>query len=228
MRYVLITIISCLPFISQAQVTTDNINYNSLLFVADSVTSFNNQMVQEGFIKNIKDSESDIEIRQYITIHRSNEVFISIFKCYNDSCITELYRCYKNKNLVFDYYQDSIGISKSGEFFQRKIMTQPFTKNEKSIMLNLSKYGFFTMKDQTGFINMLKANQVELVSPCKSRTDCFETPILYEIKLNSKFRNFRMLGLDYLTPNISLRIKEFENNHYLKIALKCILEIDKF
>ncbi len=217
MKFVLAATIICFTTFVHAQHKYDN-----LPFKADSVQSFNNQLVQEGFIENIKNSRADFEIRVYTTPFKSNNSPISVFKCKGDTCIIENYNCYKSKDSVLEKNFDNIGINKEGQFLQRLKHTYKSKININKYLIELGKYNFFSLKDQSDLLKSFRKNKSYFVDPCSNQTECFDIPLLIEIKMKSKFRNFKMSSIDYFVDNIPQHIKEFENNHYIKLLLKNI------
>jgi hypothetical protein len=226
MKLLFISLIVSLSCCLNAQQKFDWSKYKNLPFKLDSVQSFSNQLVQETFIQDIKMSDTDFEIRLYTAPFKNKNAHVRIFKCKGDSCIIENYNCYKNKDSSVEMYLENIGINKEGYFLQRFKKTYNTQINIKKYLVELKKYGFFTMEDQSDLLKTLKRNKIFFVNPCMHQTECFDIPILVEIKMLNNFRNFKMLSIDYFLDNIPPHVTEFENNHYIKILLNNIFKLN--
>ncbi len=123
----------------------------------------------------------------------------------------------------FEYYSDSnIAITKSldpghGNNGFTKTITDTnnnstgYLKETKynlpdsfsKVFNNLIAHNLFSIGDEYQILDSLRSIKIDLKDPCGKIDDCIDLPYSVEIKVDNKFRNFRLSSLDFYSLNKS-------------------------
>ncbi len=162
-------------------------NFSIPDFKEDSVQSFNNNEVQNQIIYPIQQSIACIEIRLYGNEYTNSDGKILVLKFVNDTVAAKIYQ-YKYYNSVHGDPYEYIGKNIFNQNIGRRIIMKNPTYSAKKIFDSLKKYKVFEIADYTKFLKNAQQNNLIM---SKNDDDCLHcVPVLLEIKLAGKFRNF--------------------------------------
>ncbi len=207
-----------------AQQKIDWAKYDSLPFKEDTIQSFNNKFTRDYIIEPILNSNADIELRYYCNDKvLGNKGQIKSVRCYRDSVVIQNVSYFYSRIRVNDnsknyvekvshypplYANDSwfVYSVKKTSFYPKDLFNSMFTR--------LIESGLFVTPDQTSIVEEYSKKGIVIQSPCKGKEDCYDRPVLLEIKAGNRLRNIHLRTLDYYILNINM--PEFKLKHILE------------
>lgn len=191
--YFLICFLMMSAVFANAQIKIESCGINAVIpkFNADSDMSYDSQFpVKIGFIKNIKESKSYIEIRYYVyeVIHEVGDVVI--FKCDGDSITCENYR--------WVYIPENKGLDNSNfKIVMRDSLSNMFLylrRDQKYLEEGMNWNSFFQRLIDSHLFSI--PTEKDILKKYGINNFRYSQNVAYEIKIGDRFRNL-FYGTDY-------------------------------
>ena len=181
-------------------------------FREDSVTSFTNFLVSDNVVSNLRQSQSQIEIRMYLKSIFGDRGEVYIIRLENGTITAEKLR-YQFENPKYKpllgFYS---GCGRPGYRIDYFIINQKPQLEWKKLIEELLSSGILMVSDQGGLVDSLHKSGIRVINPCGKETDCDSQRLIsFEVKYNKQERNFRLCGVDFFKFNPTLSVFETRN-----------------